>query len=96
MLSSATKDNATNLRNDIKLTTESLKEDAKALNKKGVQTATEIAHDAGVKAREYFESANEHIADFSDKMHDEIKANPVRSALTALGVGFVLGLLLSR
>lgn len=94
MLSSATKENAARLRNDVKLTASSLKEDAKeALD---MQAASEFAHEAGRKARDYLGTANDQFSELTEKVNEEIHTNPMRSALIALGVGFVIGALLRR
>lgn len=53
------------------------------------------AHDAGAKARHYAEKAQDQIKTVADRVNTEVHGNPLRSALITLGVGFVLGMLLS-
>ncbi len=54
------------------------------------------ANQAGRKVRKAFNSASDEISYASDKVTGEIRANPVRSSVIALGVGVVLGALLRR
>jgi hypothetical protein len=59
-------------------------------------SAIELANNAGRKVREVMYSAGDELAHAQDTVTTEIRTNPVRSSLIALGVGFVLGSLLRR
>ncbi len=54
-----------------------------------------VANQAGRKFRKILTAANDEFFEVSDKVTSEIRSNPVRSSAIALGVGFVVGLLLS-
>lgn len=56
----------------------------------------DAANQAGRKVRRAFNSASDEISSASDKVTTEIRTNPVRSSVIALGVGMVLGALLRR
>lgn len=101
MFSAATKDSTNDLREDAR----ALKNDAKitASTAKSFVDKTieghnisEFANEAGRKARDYFEQANDQLSDATDKLQNEIKENPLRSGLIALGAGVILGMLLRR
>ena len=85
MFSTATKDDAVTLKNVSQNTAYDAKDD--------LQTA---ANQAGRKVRSLFNSASDDISEASDKVTAEIRSNPVRSSMIALGVGVVLGALLRR
>jgi len=61
--------------------------------KDGLHTA---AHQAGCKVRSIYNSASNEISHASDTVTTEIRSNPVRSSLIALGIGVVLGALIRR
>lgn len=96
MFSAATKDNASNLKSDIRDTAASAKRDAEHALRDNGHDVEAYAHHAGRKARHYFESASEHMADTANMVQEEIKDNPLRATLVALGAGFILGALLRR
>lgn len=54
------------------------------------------ANEAGRNVREMFNTASDEIVHASDVAVTEIRANPVRSTMIALGVGALLGMLLRR
>ncbi|MGJ8675964.1 MAG: DUF883 family protein [Akkermansiaceae bacterium] len=65
--------------------------------------ATDIKETAKVKAQHFKEAANEQVLTGKVKareMHSEteeyIRQNPTKSVLTALGIGFAIGLLIRR
>ncbi|HEU5046692.1 MAG TPA: hypothetical protein VFT64_02505 [Rickettsiales bacterium] len=89
MLSAATKENANEVKSDVRKTVNSAKRDAE-------NDLEAFAHNTGRKARHYFESASEHLADTAHLVEDEIRDNPMRSTLLALGAGFLLGALFRR
>lgn len=92
MLSAATKENANEVKSDVRKTVNSAKRDAENME----NDLEAFAHNTGRKARQYFESAGEHLADTAHRVEDEIKDNPLRSTLLALGAGFLLGALFRR
>ena len=81
MFPSTTKDNVNNLKSDS------------CTVKDDLQTA---ANQAGRKVRSMFNSASDEITHASDTVTTEIRSNPVRSSMIALGVGVILGALLRR
>ena len=54
------------------------------------------ANQAGRKVRSLYNSASDEIANASDTVTNEIRSNPVRSSMIAMGVGVLLGALLRR
>jgi len=54
------------------------------------------ANQAGRKVRSLYNSASDEISHASDTVTTEIRTNPVRSSMIALGIGVVLGALLRR
>jgi len=54
------------------------------------------ANKAGHKVRDFINSASEELSHATETVTTEIKGKPVQSSLIALGIGFVLGTLLSR
>lgn len=82
MLNSPTKDDAvTNLKN--------------AAHDAGTELH-HAANQAGRKVRSMIHSASDEISHVSESVTSEIRANPVRSSLIALGAGVLLGVLLRR
>ncbi len=55
-----------------------------------------FANKAGNEVRHYLDAANEQIATVTDTLTDEVRTNPLRTLLTAAGIGFVLGALFRR
>jgi ElaB/YqjD/DUF883 family membrane-anchored ribosome-binding protein len=56
----------------------------------------EAAHDAGRKVRGMIRSAGDDLCHARDYVGSEMRTNPVRSTLIALGVGMVISALLRR
>jgi ElaB/YqjD/DUF883 family membrane-anchored ribosome-binding protein len=54
------------------------------------------ANQAGRKVRSMINTASDEISHASEKVTGEIRSNPVRSSMIALGVGVLLGALLHR
>lgn len=54
------------------------------------------ANEAGRKVRAIVHTASDEISHASEKVTGEIRSNPVRSSMIALGVGVLLGVLLRR
>ncbi len=100
MLSSSTKE-AANLTkdfaaNDVK---NAVSDTANKAGRKANHLVEDISHyanDAGRKVRHYIEVAGDEFTHASDRVSGEIRANPVRSSVIALGIGFLLGALSRR
>lgn len=54
------------------------------------------ANQAGRKVRSVFNSASDEISHASDTVTSEIRTNPIRSSVIALGIGVLLGALIRR
>lgn len=54
------------------------------------------ANQAGRKVRNMYDNASDEISHVSDKVAGEIRTNPVRSSMIALGIGLLFGTLLRR
>jgi ElaB/YqjD/DUF883 family membrane-anchored ribosome-binding protein len=54
------------------------------------------AHNAGQKVRGMLHTAGDEISQTGEHVTSEIRSNPVRSSVIALGVGVLLGALLRR
>ena len=100
MLSSSTKE-AANLtkefaENDVKNAVTNTAN--RARNKAGhvVEDLSHYANDAGRKVRHFIDSASDEFGHATDKVSGEIRANPVRSSVVALGIGFLIGALIRR
>ncbi len=57
---------------------------------------TAAANQAGQKVRSMYNNASEEVTHASEKVTGEIRSNPVRSTVIALGVGALIGALLRR
>ena len=55
-----------------------------------------MAHQAGGHLREYADSAETNVKETADSVAKQIRANPIKSSLIALGAGVVLGALFRR
>ncbi len=77
-----------------------VKEDNTTTLKDGVynmeKNINEAAHDAGRKARSMMHTANNELSHVREYLGTEIRGNPVRSSVIALGVGMFLGALFRR
>jgi ElaB/YqjD/DUF883 family membrane-anchored ribosome-binding protein len=56
----------------------------------------DAAHNAGKKVRSILHSAGDEISHAKEYVGTEIRSNPLRSGVIALGVGVLLGALLRR
>lgn len=56
----------------------------------------EAANEAGRKVRSIYDTATSQAMEAKDTVTTQIRSNPVRSSLIALGVGFVFGALFRR
>ena len=56
----------------------------------------DTAEAAGRKVRALFDNASEELARAGDTLAEQIKNKPLQSSLIAVGIGFVIGSLLSR
>jgi ElaB/YqjD/DUF883 family membrane-anchored ribosome-binding protein len=79
------------------------KEEAKRGVKHARKTAEDLRSTAGAMADEYRERGKEVLDDalhrvrsFQDDSKQYVRANPTKAVVTALGVGFVLGLVFRR
>lgn len=57
---------------------------------------THLASDYGAKVRKVFDNASDETTTISKNIENEIKTNPIRSTLIALGAGFIIGALSNR
>ena len=76
---------------------------AQELRETAAAKAQEFRANAGAKANEwrdyaqdYYGTARDRAKTFQDESEAYIRENPMRAVLTALGVGFVLGVLFRR
>jgi len=100
MISTATKTAANVTKalaeNDVK---SSLKDTVHDLQDRGsefVHNASDYANEAGARVRGFVDRTVDDVNSVSRNVETEIRGNPVRSSLIALGVGFALGALLTR
>jgi ElaB/YqjD/DUF883 family membrane-anchored ribosome-binding protein len=85
MFSNATKNEASKLKDATQHTAHELNNDLHA-----------VANQAGRKVRSLFNSASDEILHAGDTVTAEIRNNPVRSSMIALGAGILLGALIRR
>ncbi|MDC7676701.1 hypothetical protein [Asticcacaulis machinosus] len=100
MLSAATKTAAGVTKglaeNDVKT---SAREAIKTVEREAKHVLDDVSHyasDAGQKVRHLYDQAVDEVSHVSHNVESEIKSNPVRASMVALGVGFILGALLTR
>ena len=60
------------------------------------ETLHDAAHNAGRKVRDMLHTANDELSHARDYVGTEIRSNPVRSSVIALGVGVLLGTMFRR
>jgi hypothetical protein len=60
------------------------------------ESLNDAAHNAGRKVRGMLHTASDELTHARDYMGAEIRTNPVRSSVIALGAGVLLGALLRR
>ncbi len=61
-----------------------------------VDNVSDYASEAGARVRGFVDRTVDDVNHVSRNVEDEIRGNPVRSTLLALGIGFVLGAVLTR
>lgn len=96
MISTATKVAANvtkaSAENDLKNAADDLASDGRA----AIDSVSDYANEAGQKFRSFVDRTLESTNRVSSGIQDEVRTNPVRSSLIALGAGFILGALLTR
>ncbi|WP_443749300.1 DUF883 family protein [Asticcacaulis solisilvae] len=96
MISTATKVAANvtkaSAENDLKSAADDLVADGRA----AIDNVSDYANEAGQKFRSFVDRTLESTNKVSSGIQDEVRLNPVRSSLIALGAGFILGALLTR
>jgi ElaB/YqjD/DUF883 family membrane-anchored ribosome-binding protein len=100
MISTATKTAAdvtkTLAENDARTT---IKDAARDLQDRGadlIGNVSDYASEAGARVRGFVDRTVDDVNHVSQSVESEIRGNPVRSTLVALGIGFALGALLTR
>ena len=98
---SATTKEAANLTKDfasqdIKNAANNVKREARNSSDDVVSDLSAYANKAGRKVRNLISTASDEFSHATEVVTGEIRSNPVRSSLIALGAGFVLGALLRR
>jgi ElaB/YqjD/DUF883 family membrane-anchored ribosome-binding protein len=58
--------------------------------------ARKAAEDLGSAARGIWDNARDRVRDFQDDGEQYVRKNPTKAVFSALGVGFVLGLIFRR
>jgi hypothetical protein len=61
-----------------------------------VDNISDYANQAGRKMRSFMDTAGNEFSHASERVTTEIRNNPVRSSLIALGLGYVLAALIRR
>lgn len=82
--------------NDLKDSASKAKREARSVSDDVVSDLSAYANKAGRTMRSFINTAGDEISHVSEKLTTEIRTNPVRSSLIALGAGLVLGALLRR
>lgn len=96
MLSSNTKESANATLQEAKNTAYNAKRDLRDAKQEARHDISEMANNAGRQVRQFFDSASDQLSDANDRIVSEVRENPVRSSLIALGLGFVIGALVRR
>lgn len=100
MLSSSTKEAASLTKdfaeNDVKNAVANTARDARNKANHVVEDLSSYANEAGRKVRHFIDHASDDARHAADRVSGEIRANPVRSSMIALGLGFVIGALARR
>ena len=63
---------------------------------RGATHARKAAEDLGSAAGAIWDNARDRVRDFQDDSKQYVRKNPSKAVFTALGVGFVLGLIFRR
>ena len=69
---------------------------ANAIAKNAADEFESVASQYGKKARTFIENAQGEFTEITDTVGKEISANPWRSGLVALGLGVLIGALITR
>ncbi len=64
--------------------------------REALHSVSDYANEAGQKVRGLFDKTLDNTNRVTHNVEAEIKSNPVRSSIMALGAGFILGALLTR
>jgi ElaB/YqjD/DUF883 family membrane-anchored ribosome-binding protein len=96
MASSSTKSDMNNLKSDIRRTTQAAGRDARTAVEDAGSSVSHFANKVGSEVRDYVDTVNEDITTAANAITGEIRTNPLRSSLIALGVGVILGVLLRK
>ena len=94
MFSSNTKRKVNNARGDLRDTYRSARRDVE--DAAGEYGLYDIADNARRKVSEYADYASDHFNEATGRVGKEIRTNPIRSSLIALGVGYFLSVLFRR
>ena len=77
---------------DIKASVRHVADDSKA----AIDHVADYAADTGVKVRGLVDQTVTRVNDVSGNLENEIRTNPLRSGLIAVGIGFILGALMTK
>ncbi len=70
--------------------------DVEAEGRSVIDDVSDYANEAGQKVRGVVDRTFDHTQRVTGDIEAEIKSNPIRSSIIALGAGFILGALLTR
>lgn len=96
MTSSPTKSTGNELKSDAKQAVKDARHDIRDTIENISGDVTYLANKAGREIRGYIDTAGDEFTRATDVVTDEIRTNPLRSILVALGAGFVLGAFLRK
>jgi len=96
MISTATKVAANATRASAENDLKNAADDLASQRRDAVDSVSEYANEAGQKFRSFVDRTLESTNRVSSGIQDEVRTNPVRSSMIALGAGFILGALLTR
>ena len=100
MISTATKTAAEVTKalaeNDARNTLKDATRDLQDRSADFVHNVSDYANEAGARVRGIVDRTVDDVNHVSHEVEGEIRGNPVRSTLIALGIGFALGALLTR
>ena len=100
MISTATKTAANVTKalaeNDARTTIKNTARDLEEQSAGFVSHVSDYASEAGARVRGFVDRTVDDVNHVSHNVESEIRGNPVRSTLVALGIGFALGALLTR
>lgn len=100
MISTATKTAANVTKalaeNDVKNTVKDATRDLQDRGGDFIHNVADYANEAGSRVRGFVDRTVDDVNHVSHDVEGEIRGNPVRSTLIALGIGFALGALLTR